>query len=102
MAETVEQERWAHIRGVTVTTVASLAGILSGLAAGHFATAPDDRLGVVILVIAIFIQFPVLRVIGIDIGDFGVKDYLFVGFMTFSFWFVTWAIMMTTGASLPI
>ena len=102
MAETVQEERWAHIRAVSVTTIASLFGILAGVVSGHLATAPDDSLGVVVFAIAVFVQLPVLRALGIRIEDFGPKDYLFVAFLTFSFWFVTWAIMLTTGAELAI
>lgn len=102
MAETVEEKRWAHIRGVTVTTIAALFGIVAGLSAGHFAAAPDDALGVAIFAVAVFLQFPILRVVGIEVEDFGVKDYLYVGFMTFAFWFMIWTILLTTEASLPI
>ena len=102
MSEAVEDKRWAHIRGVTVTTIAAIAGILSGIAAGQLATGPDDVIGVAIFAIAVFLQFPILRVIGIDVEDFGIKDYLFVGFMTFAFWFMTWTIVLTTEATLPI
>ena len=102
MAETVEEERWGHIRGVTVTTIASVAGIAAGLLAGHIGTGPDDVVGVAMFAIAVFVQFPVYKAIGIEVENFGVKDYLFIAFMTFCFWFVIWAIMLTTGAELPI
>jgi hypothetical protein len=53
---------------------------------------------------AIIVQFPVFRLleaagIQLDTDDFGAKDYLYVAFMTFSLWFVSWAILLTTGAS---
>ena len=102
MSDTVNEERWAHVRGVTVTTVASVGGILAGLGAAQFATGPDDTLGVLLFAVAVFLQFPLLRVVGIAVEEFGVKDYLYITFMTFCFWFVTWAIMMTTEAELPI
>ena len=102
MAEAVEDERWAHIRGVTVTTIASVVGIIAGIIAGHVTTAPDDVVGVAILAIAIFVQLPVYKAIGIEVDTFGIKDYLFVMFMTFCFWFVTWAIVLTTDAEIPI
>lgn len=102
MAETVESERWAHIRGVTVTTIASISGIIAGLLSSTFAAGPDDLVGVAIMAIAIFVQFPIYRVAGIAVENFGIKDYLYIAFMTFSFWFVTWGILMTTEASLPL
>lgn len=102
MTETAEEKRWAHIRGITVTSVASLFGIAAGVAASYIAEAPDDTIGVILFAVAVFFQFPLLRVIGIEVEGFGVKDYLFITFMTFCFWYVTWAIMMTTGAELPL
>ena len=102
MAEAVESERWAHIRGVTVTMLASLGGILAGLLSAEFASAPDDVLGVALMAAAIFLQFPILRVIGVEVEDFGIKDYLFIAFMTFTLWFVTWAILLTTETTVPI
>jgi hypothetical protein len=45
--------------------------------------------------VAIVAQFPVFRVIGIDVTDFGIKDYLYVGFMTFALWFITFSILLT-------
>lgn len=101
MTETAEDQRWAHIRGITVTSLASLFGIAAGVTASMLAESPDDTLGVILFAVAVFIQFPILRVVGFEVENFGVKDYLFITFMTFCFWFVTWAIMMTTGAELP-
>lgn len=102
MAEEVEDERWAHIRGVTVTTIASLFGVLAALASSVIITGPDDTIGVALFAIAVVIQFPILRVIGIKVEDFGIKDYLFITFMTFAFWFMTLTILLTTEAELPI
>lgn len=102
MAETVEERRRDHIRGVTVTTLASVAGVLAGLLAGQFAAGSEDVLGVAFLGLAIFVQFPIYRAAGIEVETFGAKDYLYVMFMTFCFWFVTWGIMLTTGSELGI
>ena len=102
MAETVDEKRWAHVRGVTVTTISAVFGILAGIGAHYIATAPDDALGVAVFGVAVFIQFPIFRAVGIEVEDFGVKDYLFVGFITFAFWFMIWTILLTTEASLPV
>ena len=72
-----------HLRGVTVTTLACLAGVIA-LIVGALTAA----------------QFPILRVIGIDVSEFGAKDYLYVVFMTFTLWFVTFGIILTEGVSI--
>jgi hypothetical protein len=93
-----------HLRGVTVTTISCLAGIaaavVSGVVVGTDPAAASDRLAIAIVIGSIGIQFPVLRVVGIDVTDFGAKDYLYVGFMTFTLWFITFAIMLTAGVTL--
>jgi len=88
-----------HVRGVTVTTSACLGGILAGLASavvvGTTPEAAADMQAVLILGIAIFAQFPILRLVGVDITDFGIKDNLFVSFMTFCLWFITYAVLLS-------
>ena len=86
-----------HIRGLTVTTLASLAGVLAGGASAVVAAGPKDQLGLSILVVAIVLQFPILYALGIDPRDFGLKDNIYVAFMTFVLWFVSWGIFLTAG-----
>ena len=92
-----------HVRGVTVTTSACLGGILAGLASavvvGTTPEAAADMQAVLILGITIFAQFPILKLLGVDIADFGIKDNLFVSFMTFCLWFITYAILLTSAVT---
>jgi len=85
----------SYVRSVTVTTVATLLGIGAGAGAAFITTAPDDMTGVLVLAAAIVIQLPLYRVVGIDVSDFGTKDHLYIAFMTFTLWFITWGILMT-------
>jgi len=87
-----------YFRSVSVTTISTLLGMLAGIVAHLLSNAPDDITGVLVLLAAIIVQFPIYRAIGIDISDFGTKDQLYVGFMTFVLWFVTWGILMTAGS----
>lgn len=82
-------------RSITVTTLSTLLGLGAGVLAMQFAAGPEDTTGVLILLAAVAVQFPVLNVVGIDTGDFGVKDFLYVIFMTFSMWFVSWGLLLT-------
>jgi hypothetical protein len=94
-----------HTRGVVVTTVACLAGIAAAFASavylGVSAEAAVSTIAVVILGLFVVAQFPLLNVIGIDIGDFGVKDNLYVTFMTFTLWFLTYTILLSTRVEIP-
>jgi uncharacterized membrane protein len=93
----------AHMRGVTVTTLASTMGLVAAVASSIVtagaASPATDPMGVFVLAGAILVQFPVLQVVGIDVNDFSTKDYLYVAFMTFSLWFVCWGILLSTGTT---
>ncbi|MES3517689.1 MAG: hypothetical protein PPP58_08510 [Natronomonas sp.] len=102
MATDTAERRLSHIRGVTVTAVACLSGLIAGVAAASLGTGPTDTTGVVALVAAILTQFPLFRImemvgLELDVDDFSTKDYLYIVFMTFALWFVSWTILLTTG-----
>ena len=90
-----------YVRGVTVTTLACLCGIaaalVSGVVVGTSPEAASDVLSVAVLAAFVVVQYPVLRVVGVDVADFGVKDHLYVAFMTFALWFISYAILLTAG-----
>lgn len=102
--EQASERRSAHIRGVTVTSLASLAGIAAAFASavllGNTAAAAKDQVGLGILGASILVQLPILRVLGIDVEDFSAKDYIYVVFMTFVLWFITWTILLTNNVAL--
>ncbi|KAB1186773.1 MULTISPECIES: hypothetical protein [Haloferax] len=102
MATETQTELSGHLRGVTVTTLACLSGIaaamISGVVVGTTVEAATNQLAVGILGAFVLVQFPVLSVIGIDIS--GAKDYLYVVFMTFALWFISYAILLTSGVQL--
>ncbi len=105
MATDSAERRTAHVRGVTVTAIACLAGVAAAVVSAAVTEGAGDILGVYILASAVVVQFPLFRVVemaGLDLNteDFGAKDYLYIAFMTFSLWFVCWAILLTTEASI--
>ena len=93
-----------HMRGVTVTTIACFAGIAAALVSafvvGTSPEAASDTMALLIMGGAIFVQFPVLKVLGVDVGEFGIKDNLFVSFMTFCLWFITYAVLLSSAVTL--
>ncbi|MFB6310400.1 MAG: hypothetical protein ABEH64_04365 [Salinirussus sp.] len=88
----------SHLRGVTVTTIATVSGLLAGVGSAVLASGPGDTVGLIVLLAAILVQFPIYYAVGIDVGDFSAKDQLYVGFMTFTMWFISWGILLTVGA----
>ena len=109
MATETVDGRASHLRGVTVTTLASLAGILAAVGSAVVTAGAADpatsTIGVAMVAVAIVVQFPILQALGesglvaVDVQDFGAKDYLYVLFMTFSLWFVSWTVLLTTGTT---
>ncbi len=109
MATETADARASHIRGLTVTTLASIAGILAAIGSSVVTAGAADpatsTTGVVVVVAAVLVQFPILEALGraglvaVDIQEFGAKDYLYVAFMTFSLWFVSWTVLLTTGTT---
>ena len=93
-----------HMRGVTVTTISCFAGIAAALASAFFVgTTPEaagDTLAVLIMAGFIFIQFPIFKLVGVDVSEFGIKDNLFVSFMTFCLWFITYALLISSAVTL--
>ena len=96
MATETTGGRAAHIRSLTVTSLTALSGIAAALVSAALASGAKDPAGLYPLAGVILLQLPLLRVLGIDVEDFSAKDNIYVAFMTFCFWFVTWAILLTT------
>ncbi|MGB9986745.1 hypothetical protein [Salarchaeum japonicum] len=90
----------AHRRGVTVTTVACLAGVAAGVLSSVLATGATDTTGLGLAIVAMLVNLGVLRVVGVNVSEFGAKDHLYTGFMTFALWFITWGILLTESVSL--
>jgi len=97
MATDTADKRAAHLRGLTVTMLACVAGIGAAVVSQALATSATDTTALYVVVGAIAVQFPILQVAGIDVNDFSTKDYLYVAFMTFSLWFVSWGVLLTAG-----
>ncbi len=92
-----------HLRGVTVTTLACLAGVAAGVVSvmlvGTDPAAATDRRPLAVAAASVLVQYPILKIAGVDVGDFGAKDNVYVVFMTIVLWFVTLTILLTSGAS---
>ncbi|MCU4743886.1 hypothetical protein OB955_16820 [Halobacteria archaeon AArc-m2/3/4] len=96
-------DRHEHVRSIGVTAFAAFVGIGAAIASSMLtgdlapAEAASDNRALLIVFAAIFVQFPLIKAIGIyDDDEFGVKHYLFITFMTFSLWFITWGILLTS------
>ena len=91
-----------HARGVVVTTICCLAGIAAGVVSaayvGTTVAAAQSTTAVLVLGAFVLVQYPLYKVIGV--GDFGVKDNLYVAFLTFTLWFISYTVLATAGVRL--
>ena len=99
MATETADTRADHLRSLTVSSVTSLSGIAAGLVSQAVASGATDTAGLYPLAGVILLQLPLLRLLGVDVEDFSMKDNVYIAFMTFALWFVTWAILLTTQTS---
>ncbi|WP_290811752.1 hypothetical protein [Halovivax sp.] len=100
MSTTTISERREHLRSIGVTASCALLGVAAGVIShqevGQTPEAATDGVGLAIVLIAILIQYVLVKVSGLYGEDeFGIKHYLFISFMIFAFWFVTWGILLT-------
>jgi len=98
MATETLDAKASHIRSITVTSVATLSGILAGILSGMVASSATDMTGLAVYAVLAFTQLGVMRLLGIEVAEFGAKDNLYVFFMTFALWFISWGILLTTGS----
>ncbi|QFU82454.1 EMC6-like membrane protein [Natronorubrum aibiense] len=99
-------DRREHLRSISVTALSALLGVAAALASMAItgdlgpAEAAGDTRALMLVAGAILAQFLLYDFTGIYGEDeFGVKHYLFITFMTFSLWFVTWGILLTAEAT---
>ena len=91
-----------HIARIKRTLIASLIGIGTGAISYYMGSIPDAAglqnsglLGFMLMAAGIVIQKHIFILMGMDTAKLGGKDWFYQGFMTFAFWFMTWAILLT-------
>ncbi|MES3161983.1 MAG: hypothetical protein PPP55_10515 [Halorubrum sp.] len=91
-----------HARSVVVTTICCLAGIAAGVVSTAYVgtgdAAAQSTTAVLVMGAFVLVQYPLYKVIGV--GDFGIKDNLYVAFMTFTLWFISYTILLTSDVGL--
>jgi hypothetical protein len=93
-----ESEFSDYERSAIVTVGATLSGIIAAIATSLYVSDPQNNTALLLVAAAIFLQLPIYRLIGLDVDDFGIKGNLYISLMTFILWFLTWGIILTTGA----
>jgi len=100
--KTREDKQADHINRIKRTLSACLigigAGILSYISGGIPNTAglqDNGLLAFMIMLAGIVIQRHIFLLLRMDTEKLGAKDWLYQGFMTFAFWYMSWTILLT-------
>jgi uncharacterized membrane-anchored protein len=96
--KTREDKQREHMDRIRRTLTASFLGIAAGVIA--FFMQDDPTTGFLLVLIAIIIQRYLFIPLRRGMENLNAKDWIYQGFMTISFWFITWTILLTTSASL--
>ena len=99
---TKAEKQAEHIARIKRTLVASLIGIGTGAISFYLGGIPDAAglqkdgfLGIMLMLAGIVIQKHIFILMGMETGKLGTKDWFYQGFITFAFWFMAWAILLT-------
>jgi hypothetical protein len=104
MATETQSQRQAHVLAVTRTGIAAGLGVAAAFGSWFLtqdmtaAAASKDQTAQLIVLAAVVVQPLLQQALGIYKDDFGAKDFLFILFITFSMWFVTWTVILTSDA----
>ena len=88
-----------YARSVIVTTGSTLSGVFVAVLTALSGADPQSNTILLPVAAAVVIQFPLYRVIGLDVDDFGTKGKVYIALMTFILWFLTWGVLLTTNAT---
>lgn len=101
-AKTKADKQAEHIARIKRTLTASLLGIATGILSYVLGGTPDQTglqvdgfLGFMLMLAAIVLQKHIFILLHMDTEKLGMKDWFYQGFMTFAFWFMSWAILLT-------
>jgi hypothetical protein len=100
---TKEEKQAAHVGRIERTTIACTIGIATGIISYLLGGVPNGAghqnnglLAIFIMLAGVVIQRHIFILLKIGGGKLGAKDWFFQGFITFSFWFISWTILLTT------
>jgi EMC6-arch len=100
---TKEERVASHIKGIKMTVMPAIMGFIAGaLSSPYFLPQADVSFSFLILALAIYAQKYTFPLIGIKSKDFAFKDWFYLSFISFTFWYVTWTIIINGPAITPL
>jgi hypothetical protein len=103
--KTPAEKQKEHLLKIKRSLVACLAGMVTGIIS--FLAIPSmeivgfnsyTALGLLIMMAGIVVQRHIFMFTKLEPESLGKKDWVYQGFMTFAFWFITWTVLLTGSA----
>jgi hypothetical protein len=96
--KTPEEKKTIHKDGIIKTIVPALIGTVAGficfLQLGSGTEIPWLSVMLFVIILSYYAQRLAYPIIGIDIKEFGNKDWFYVEFITIDFWLVVWTLLL--------
>lgn len=103
--KTREEKQKEHLLRIEKTLIGCGLGIITGVIS-FLVVNPSQVLGLqsytilglLIMIAGVVVQRHLFILLNLGSQKMGAKDWLYQGFMTFAFWFITWTLLLTQGA----
>jgi hypothetical protein len=96
--KTPEEKQKIHKLGIIKTVVPAMIGTLAGFISyfnmGDGTEYPWFSIILFVVIFAYYAQRIVYPILGLDMKEFGKKDWFYVEFMTVIFWLVVWTLLL--------
>jgi hypothetical protein len=90
------EERIAnHLRGIKMSFIPAVLGAAAGFLSSPYVLSPvHQSFSILILALAVYAQKYILSAWGLESNKFDAKAWIYLAFMTFVFWYVSWTIIV--------
>jgi len=100
---TAKEKQEQHISRIKKTTIACFIGIITGVISFVIVPATSltglnnyTMLALFLMLAGVVVQRHIFMFMKLDTPKMNKKDWVYQGFMTFAFWFISWSILLST------
>ena len=100
---TAKEKQEQHISRIKKTAIASFIGIVTGVISFLIVPATSlaglnnyTMLALFLMLAGVVVQRHIFMFMHLDTPKMNKKDWVYQGFMTFAFWFISWSILLST------
>ena len=94
----VDPDKWHHDNSIKTVLTVIVGAVMGAVFAYTLGDATGTSFSIFAMLIFVFFltyaQKLIYPFVGINVEKFRIRDWFFTGFMTFSFWLITWTILI--------